>query len=620
LLIPRAEFINKWGHLAVSVSATGNSIVYVNGQPYNHPDSNKHLEGGYYGNDTGNQQLQIGYWYSDTKPVCKIADFRIWKTARTADEINANYKTLLSEKNEDLYLNYQFNDAGNTVRNMANYLGEKFYLPETENDAFFQITDNQLVNVDVELDELVRNPCMGWGLYDDAQDIVANASTYWNEMNQYAQYATHLYVRWRWAELEPTEGNYVWNDPNSNFNKLINGALQRGLKLAFRVYYDSDGQHYQATPDYVRLAGAEGRWGKSYFNQDVWSPYCDDAVFQEKLSAFIQAFAEEFDDPDRVDFVDGFNLGYWGEGHDLSFKNNNAITKRNVVRWITNAYGNAFTKVPLVINYHSEIGETNLDWVLQNQDYQLRHDAYGSAWYAEFEKGYDSKYRAKRMIVAESCYWFVGTDKGASVTDGIDFTEGWRNDNTYNPLATSWADVYNRTYNEAATARANTLDMREIREARSWTTVSPDLVQNFISYGGYRFTPTKISFPPTIVLNENFSIGHVWKNSGFGICPNNNKRWNNKYKAGFALIDENEEVVKILVDTQADPADWLMEEDKSYIYQTAVSDVVPGDYFLAVGIADTSKNTNQAGLNPACKKLTANNGWRIIAKIKINEQ
>ncbi|MDR2627448.1 MAG: DUF4832 domain-containing protein [Dysgonamonadaceae bacterium] len=492
---------------------------------------------------------------------------------------------------------------------------------ETRTDNVFNIAGNNLLPVEVEQDSLVRNPCMGWGLYDDAPDYVADASIFWMQMDKYAKYATHLYVRWRWVDFEPEEGQYAWLDKQSNFSRLIQGALDRGLKLAFRVYYDSDGQHYQATPDYVRQAGAEGRWNVGWAGRNMWSPYADDPVFQQKLGVFVEAFAKEFDDPDRVDFIDAFNLGFWGEGHDISFKagNDNETLKTAVVKWITNLYGNAFRKVPLVINYHKEIGESNLDWVLENQDYQLRHDAFGSKYYAKFEKDYEAKYRTKRLIVAESCYWFVGTDKGAASSGGVDFTEQWRSDNTYSPRATSWADVYRRTYNEAAIARANTLDMREEREAHSWTTVSPDIVQQFISYGGYRFTPVAISFPPTITSGKAFDIGHKWRNSAFGLCPNNNKRWNNKYKAAFAFINESDEIRQIVVDWQSNPADWLNEADTPYVLNIPGIDLPPGKYRLAVAIVDTSKENNPPGINLACKNLATHNGWKIVAIINIVE-
>ena len=47
----------------------------------------------------------------------------------------------------------------------------------------------------VELQEdtvsLLRNPCMGWGVYDDANDEVQNANIYWAAQDEAArQYAS----------------------------------------------------------------------------------------------------------------------------------------------------------------------------------------------------------------------------------------------------------------------------------------------------------------------------------------------------------------------------------------------------------------------------------------------
>ena len=51
----------------------------------------------------------------------------------------------------------------------------------------------------VELQEdtvsLLRNPCMGWGVYDDANDEVQNANIYWAAQDEAArQYASFFYV------------------------------------------------------------------------------------------------------------------------------------------------------------------------------------------------------------------------------------------------------------------------------------------------------------------------------------------------------------------------------------------------------------------------------------------
>lgn len=136
----------------------------------------------------------------------------------------------------------------------------------------------------VELQEdtvsLLRNPCMGWGVYDDANDEVQNANIYWAAQDEAArQYASFFYVRWRWSDMEPEEGKYAWLY-DENYKKLIQGALDRGLKLCFRIYNNGQDNLRAGTPDYVRRAGAKGYTVKG-LKGDLWTPYPDDPIFQE---------------------------------------------------------------------------------------------------------------------------------------------------------------------------------------------------------------------------------------------------------------------------------------------------------------------------------------------------
>ena len=250
-----------------------------------------------------------------------------------------------------------------------------------EKDDIFNIEGNVLIEPQAALDGLIRNPCMGWGLYDDAQVYVGDAFTYWYQMDQYAQYATHFYVRWRWAEMEPEEGEYVWKDKNSNFSRLVQGALDRGLKLAFRVYYDNTDYTKQISPLYLKDAGAEGFTS----NSGYWSPYTDDPVFLSKLEKFIKAMAAEFNDPDVVDFVDGYNVGKWGESFGATYKD--PSKKDEVLYRITKMYADAFTDVICVINAHSDIGNSQVQKVLDDYDFVTRHDAYASTvWLAPAQR------------------------------------------------------------------------------------------------------------------------------------------------------------------------------------------------------------------------------------------
>lgn len=165
--------------------------------------------------------------------------------------------------------------------------------------AFLSGCSQQYQKVEIQEDSvsLLRNPCMGWGVYDDANDEVQNADIYWAAQDRAArQYASFLYVRWRWSDMEPEEGKYAWIY-DENYKKLIQGALDRGLKLCFRIYNNGQDNLRAGTPEYVRHAGAKGYTVKG-LKGDLWTPYPDDSVFQEKLEKFIKAFAKEYDNPD----------------------------------------------------------------------------------------------------------------------------------------------------------------------------------------------------------------------------------------------------------------------------------------------------------------------------------
>ena len=40
---------------------------------------------------------------------------------------------------------------------------------------------DEIISFEPDLNTLIRNPASGWTLYDDANDYVAQANTYWNQ-------------------------------------------------------------------------------------------------------------------------------------------------------------------------------------------------------------------------------------------------------------------------------------------------------------------------------------------------------------------------------------------------------------------------------------------------------
>lgn len=86
------------------------------------------------------------------------------------------------------------------------------------------------------------------------------------------------------------------------------------MRLSLRVIVDSRDRKNEATPAYVFDAGA-----KYYTDNGKRSPYPDDPIFQEKYAKFIEAFAQKYNNPDLVEFIDGYGLGKWGEAHTMKY-------------------------------------------------------------------------------------------------------------------------------------------------------------------------------------------------------------------------------------------------------------------------------------------------------------
>ena len=459
-----------------------------------------------------------------------------------------------------------------------------------------------------DLTSLVRNPLSGWTIYDDANGNVSDAATYWNLQDMVARrFSSIFYFRVRWSSLEPEEGKYAW-EHDENIKALLHGALDRGLKLAFCVYVDGQDNIANATPDFVREAGAQGYDVHRLWDpEDVmnnWTPYADDPVFQEKFANFIKAFAEEFDDPDRVDYVDAFNLGWWGECHHIQYLNQ--TNKASVFQWITTLYGNSFKKIILVTNFGTEMGvDLEKRFAVSAQGYAIRRNGLASTWFRQTEIDQIREFFRGVPFIAEGCYWGSSDDS----------YQPWSEDPLYKDKFKTWEDFYKQSYEDAIRSHANTLDLRNPVESRGWTRRALSLVKDFVSYGGYRFTPLSVAYEPELKQGDMLKIKHVWKNSGVGKCPNDNRRWNYKYKVSFLLMQEGK-IITQFIDETTDPSKWINGNDTEYVTQFE-PELKKGKYGLYVCVADTSKEGNPPGLNLAVKKGEYSDGWLYIGNLTI---
>lgn len=131
----------------------------------------------------------------------------------------------------------------------------------------------------------------------------------------------------------------------------------------------------------------------------------------------MKALAKDFNDPSKVEFIDGFGLGKWGEYHTMIYSTGDDTPKKAVFNWVTDIYSQAFDKVPVVINYHRWIG-AGKDWVDDEhfaadseemleeaikKGYSLRHDAFGmTTYYGSWERRF-----AKNIVIYAPLLWKV---------------------------------------------------------------------------------------------------------------------------------------------------------------------------------------------------------------------
>lgn len=432
-------------------------------------------------------------------------------------------------------------------------------------------------------------------------------------------YASACYVRTSWSSLNPSDGVYAWNDPKSKIGKLLKGAQKRGLPIALRIVVDGRDQG-QNTPKFVFDQGAK-YYLENENHPDRQTPYPQDAVFRKYYSKFISALAQEFNDSEKTSFIDAYGLGKWGEAHYVVYEDPKTATpestekiKEETLDWVTNLYAKAFTKVPLVINYHRLVGHPeswgavnpNSERLLEkaiDKGYSLRQDAFGmTGYYQGWEKNFAKKWNFKRPIIMEGG-WIIAPGKHRYWTDPSGkYREGHDE------------DVRKGEFDLSAEAHVNMMDFRAGGETESWFK-SFDLVQRFTAEGGYRVYPDQIKLPQDIRSGAAALISHRWQNMGWGYLPNNIPQWNYKYKVAFALLDASGHVKKIFIDHQSEPSVWLKGAGVNYNLKAKI-DLPAGIYSWAVAIVDTTKDSKPAIQLALNEELTPQ-GWTKLSVIRV---
>lgn len=504
-----------------------------------------------------------------------------------------------------------------------------------------------------DLYSILKNPLNGWVMYvsstADPSYFDTEFTVNTGETVKVRDYATCFYVRAGWKKFNPEPDKYFWQIPDDPLNKLYQRAQELGLPMAFRVVVDGRDQG-ENTPEWVYEKGAH-YWPSSEIPRfsDRKVPDVLDPVWRECYEKFIEAFAEKFNDPSKIAFIDGYGLGKWGEGHNVCYegleitgteedggvkytKYGDGIVsdrtveyKENTMEWITGLYSRCFTKVPLVINYHRQIGhprssgaqaQPDSEHLLQiaiDNGYCLRADSFGmhnQDWgYNDWERNYVMQWNNKLPIILEGGYVWSNDGHQSSIK-----AEGYE----------TAGDVREGEFIEGQNACVNMMDFRVGDEVRSWFEEAFMYVERFNQEGGYRLYPDRVTVPQTAKMGSDVTVTSRWMNLGWGYCPTNLKQWNQKYKVAFALLDmETEKPVYQFVDENTDLSKWLKGSPTSYEFGISMKTVSLGGYIWAVGLVDTTLDEGE-GIHPIGIQVAVNkdslteDGWVKLTNVTVN--
>lgn len=196
-------WIGKWTHIACVADGT-NMIVYVNGESVGTATSSG------YNLDADNKPMYLGRapWGNAFKG--KLADFRLWNVAKTATDIQNNYKKQVSKTSPGLIKNYYFNEGiGDSAEDVVNPSGNRGWFMGTLNTDY------------------------AWGVVAKTPSNLNYAPVSNNELNFTWESSTNLNNKWTIEVTDPNNNiTLIENvsEKTANIKEMINGRYEFRVK------------------------------------------------------------------------------------------------------------------------------------------------------------------------------------------------------------------------------------------------------------------------------------------------------------------------------------------------------------------------------------------------------
>ena len=334
------------------------------------------------------------------------------------------------------------------------------------------------------------------------------------------------YLRVLWNDVEPREGEFRWD----LFDGIVQNWAARGKQVAFRFICCN--QTENATPDWVREAGAKGIWFEGTAGDPDsprrWEPTYDDPVFLAKLENFLHAFAARYDGDPSVAFVDVGSFGLFGEGHTGRTARLSPEETARMSRLHMELYRKCLPRTYLVISddvagSRDQAAKSPLmEWAHARQ-IGFRDDSLMCSRLGWHHAHWGRNAAEHRLpVVLETGHYDLCSARG-----------NWRTDRLLESAVAHQASYYTIHGFPDQIAKKFRAEIEELNLRL-----------------GYRFVPKRIDYPETVRLGESFEIRSVWMNAGVAPLP-----FNVCAKLAWSLTDEKGAVVWSVTDPSFDFAD-----------------------------------------------------------------
>ncbi len=415
--------------------------------------------------------------------------------------------------------------------------------------------------------DVLLNPGKGWVLYGSpSKQSAATLAA-----------ATVGYDRYDWSQIEPKEGQYNW----SMIDYDLNAWATAGKQFAFGVMNanSSDGNVPYVTPQWVFADGAASVKSSAYDDvQNISSiqyvPVWNDPIFLQKVQDFVTALAQRYDNNPRIAFVDIRSYGNWGEQHVYGISPSVALNSNDTQKHIQ-IYQNAFKHTQLIVPWGTSNYNTAYSYATNNGIGMRRDGIMVDSTGSELTRAYGK---------APSVYEFYGSYQWL-------VANGYWNANTL----TSDLNIGKPSYigmgqwgNDAQVMLAN----------------EPALISQLANKMGYYFVLSSAKVPDTITNNQAVTVSMSWNNQGVAYLSK-------QAYVAVAVLDSNNNVVQKIWFANSNPRGWTPGQKVTETTSMAFSGVPSGTYKLAVGLFQSTTDTNPS-YKIGNQGLT-NNGWYVLS-------